>query len=63
MGDLLDESEDLAHALELPTRSRGRRSRAAAAGDFQFDLGFALAGGVGQDGAQTVASTGFCRKS
>ncbi len=52
-GDLLDETEDFAHGAGTADHGAEDAGFAeAAARHFKLDLGFALAGGVGQDGAQ-----------
>ena len=62
-GDLLDEAEDFAHGTELPTRTPStpvsRRRRRATSSSISC---LALAGGVGENGAQAGGVDGLLQE-
>ena len=63
-GDLFDQAEDLAHGLARAADHGAEDAglAQAAAGDFQLDCGIALAGGVGEDGAQAGGVDGLLQE-
>ena len=61
--DALDEGEDLEHGRGGADEAAEDAGFAkAAAGDFELDFGFALAGGVGKSGAQSGSVNGFLQE-